>query len=64
MQIKIENMTCGGCARSVERAILSVDPEAKVFADPPNRVAEVNSSATRVQLEAALKTAGFKTVAV
>jgi len=30
MLLKIENMTCGGCARSVTKAIQSVDPNATV----------------------------------
>ena len=30
MQFHIENMTCGGCARSVTKAIQSVDPQAEV----------------------------------
>ncbi len=29
MQFHIENMTCGGCARSVTKAIQSVDPARK-----------------------------------
>ena len=34
MQFHIENMTCGGCARSVTKAIQSVDPTAEVNAIP------------------------------
>ena len=34
MQFHIENMTCGGCVRSVTKAIQSVDPSAEVTADP------------------------------
>ncbi len=59
MQIRIENMTCGGCARGVTRAIQSLDPAAEVVADPPNRRIEVHSTASRAELEAVLKTAGF-----
>lgn len=59
MQIRIENMTCGGCERGVTRTIQSVDPAAEVVADPPNRIVEVTSSASPAQLEAALKSAGF-----
>ncbi|WP_341646507.1 heavy-metal-associated domain-containing protein [Thauera sp. SDU_THAU2] len=59
MQFHIENMTCGGCARGVTKAIQSVDADAKVTADPPKRLVEVESSATREQIEAALQEAGF-----
>ena len=59
MQFHIENMTCGGCARGVTKAIQSVDADAKVTADPPKRLVEVESSATREQIEAVLQEAGF-----
>ena len=64
MQFHIENMTCGGCARSVTKAIQLLDAEAKVTADPPSRVVEVESSATREQIETALREAGFPPTAV
>lgn len=59
MQFHIEDMTCGGCARGVTKAIQSVDPNAEVLTDPPSRSVQVTSSATREQLEAALREAGF-----
>jgi copper chaperone len=34
MRFHIENMTCGGCARSVTKAVESVDPKARINADP------------------------------
>lgn len=33
MEFHIDNMDCGGCARSVTKAIQSVDPQAKVEID-------------------------------
>ncbi len=33
MQFRIENMTCGGCARSVTKTIQKVDPAAEVEVD-------------------------------
>ena len=61
MQIHIETMTCGGCARGVTRAIHAVDPVAEVQADPPSRKVEVKTSAPREALAAALTAAGFAT---
>lgn len=59
MQFHIEAMTCSGCANKVVKAIHSVDPSAKVVTDPPTRSVRVTSSATRVQLDAALCQAGY-----
>ncbi len=59
MQFHIENMTCGGCVRGVTRAIQNVDPQAEVKADPPTRKVEVITTASREQIEAALREADF-----
>lgn len=59
MQFHIENMTCGGCVRSVTKTIQSVDPAAEVTADPDTRKVEVKSSASRESLAAALTESGF-----
>lgn len=59
MRFHIDNMTCGGCARGVTKAIQSVDPSAEVTADPPSRQVEVKSVAAQAAIEAALREAGF-----
>ena len=59
MQFHIENMTCGGCARSVTRAIQSVDPAADVKADPSTQKVEVTSAVARDRLVAALTKVGY-----
>lgn len=41
MDLRIENMTCGGCARSVTKAIQSIDPAAKVETNPAIRSVKV-----------------------
>lgn len=59
MQFHIENMTCGGCARSVTKAIQSVDPSAEVKADPGTHKVDVTSTAPRERLVAALTEVGY-----
>lgn len=59
MQFHIENMTCGGCARSVTKAIQSVDPAADVKADPSTQKVEVTSAVARDRLVAALTKVGY-----
>ena len=59
MQFFIENMTCGGCVRSVTKAIQSVDPAAEVNADPATHKVEVRSAAPRERLAAALTEVGY-----
>lgn len=59
MRLHIDDMTCGGCVRSVTKAIQTLDPTARVDADLTTRHVEVESSASRDQILAALQTAGF-----
>lgn len=55
----IPNMTCGGCAKSVTRALLSVDPQARIETDPPTREARVESALDGSAFLAALSEAGY-----
>ena len=59
MRFQIDNMTCGGCARAVTAAIRGLDPAAKVQADPPARLVEVESERGEAEIRAALTSAGF-----
>ena len=59
MQFHLDDMTCGGCARAVTKAIKTVDPDASVVADPPTRQVEVTTSASRERVITALREAGF-----
>ncbi|MFB2531924.1 heavy-metal-associated domain-containing protein [Paracoccus sp. p3-h83] len=59
MQFQIDNMTCGGCARSVTKAIQSVDPQAKVEIDLPQKRVTVESGASQSAVAAVLEDAGF-----
>lgn len=59
MELRIENMTCGGCARSVTRAIQSVDPNARIDADPAQRRVKVETTATPAALRQVLDEAGY-----
>ncbi|MEX0405789.1 heavy-metal-associated domain-containing protein [Aquibium sp. LZ166] len=59
MQFHIENMTCGGCARSVTKAVESVDPQARVNADPVTKTVTIVSGASTASISKALADAGY-----
>ena len=59
MQFHIDNMTCGGCVRSVTKAIQSVDPVAQANADPATHKVDVTTKAPRANIEAVLAEIGF-----
>ena len=63
MQFHVEGMTCGGCAKSVTKAITTVDPNAKVEADPALRTVKVETSASQAAVQQVLEEAGFPATA-
>ena len=55
----IPNMTCGGCAKSVTKALLSVDPQARIETDPPAREVRVDSAMDESAFLVVLHAAGY-----
>ncbi|MDK4743068.1 heavy-metal-associated domain-containing protein [Rhizobium sp. LEGMi198b] len=63
MELRIENMTCGGCARSVTKAIQSVDPDAKIETNPDARTVKIETTASQPALQQILEKAGYPATA-
>lgn len=59
-RFKIEDMTCGHCASTVEKAIKSVDPQATVKIDLATKEVSVETAAASAPIAEALKTAGYE----
>lgn len=59
MELKIENMTCDGCARSVTKAIRALDPAAKVEADPAARKITLETTAEQAAVLKILDEVGY-----
>ncbi|MFZ5558479.1 MAG: heavy-metal-associated domain-containing protein [Pseudomonadota bacterium] len=60
LRLRVPNMTCGGCARSVTRAVQSVDANARVDVDVPAREVRVQTTADEQALLKALEEAGYR----
>ncbi len=63
MRFHIENMTCGGCARSVTKAVETVDPKAKINADPLTKTVTIDSALPSDAFSRALEDAGYPALA-
>ena len=59
MKFRIENMTCGGCARGVTATIQDIDPNAKVDVDLASKIVTVESSESIDKITEALEEDGF-----
>ncbi|MEX4010035.1 heavy-metal-associated domain-containing protein [Neoaquamicrobium sediminum] len=64
LRFNIPNMTCGGCAGSVTKALQSVDAQARISADPGSREVTVESAADEQRFLAVLEEAGYPAVQV
>ncbi len=58
--LKVPEMSCGHCKAAVEKAVASVDAQARVYVDLENRTVEVETSAGNGALIAALKEEGYE----
>ena len=59
-KLNIPDMTCGHCKAAVEKAVASVDADAKVAVDLDTRTVEIDSSADMAAILAALKEEGYE----
>jgi len=64
MKFKIENMTCGGCARSVTATIKELDQNAVVNIDIESKWVEVETNVPEQEVVEALNEDGFPPVNV
>jgi copper chaperone len=61
---KVEDMTCGGCATSIKRAVSRVPGVSSVEANPSNKDVVVDASAevSRETIVAAIQGAGYSQI--
>lgn len=58
-RFKIDDMTCGGCAAAVTRAIHAIDKEARVSTFPAIRKLEVKTNLVAADISQALGKVGY-----
>lgn len=54
MQLYIENISCGGCARSVTASIKAVDPNANIHIDVEKKWVDIDTHIDEALILAAL----------
>jgi copper chaperone len=64
MKLRIDAMTCGGCARSVTATIKDLDPNATVQIDVATKIVEIESTAPQQKILETLAEDGFPAVQV
>lgn len=59
MELVIPDMTCGGCANAITRAVASLDPAARLDINVAVKIAKVTSTLSPGQVIEAIEAAGF-----
>jgi copper chaperone len=59
LQLQVPNMACSACSETITKAILAIDPTAKVQADSKTKQVEVETQAARGAIAQAITDAGY-----
>jgi copper chaperone len=62
MKFQVNDMSCGGCARSITNAVKQVDPAASVDVDIAQKTVKVTSSVSPENVLNAISEAGYNPV--
>jgi len=60
LKLNVPDMTCGHCASTVEKAVKSVDPAAKVNVDLGSKTVTVDSVADETKVKDVIRSAGYE----
>lgn len=59
MKFEVKDMSCGGCANAITRAVTAVDPQATVEINVATKVVQIESLFESATLVSAIEAAGF-----
>ena len=62
LKLKVAGMTCGGCVKSVERAVAAAAPGAKVTVDLKSGEVAIDGTAPKQAIVTAIEDAGYDVV--
>ncbi|MCC8403557.1 heavy-metal-associated domain-containing protein [Paraburkholderia sp. MMS20-SJTN17] len=62
MEFEVKDMSCGGCASAITRAVANVDPAARLDVDISSKIVKIDSVLPPQRLAAAIEAAGFHPV--
>jgi len=59
IELKVSNMACGACGKTITKAVREIDPEASVQTDPKTKQLIVDSNASESSVREAIAAAGY-----
>ena len=64
MEFRVPDMSCGGCASAITKAIAKLDPAAKVQIDVAAKTVKVESSLNQGDIASAIAQARFHPIVI
>jgi copper chaperone len=64
IELKVNDMTCGHCVKTITQSVAFVDPNAKVQADLETKRVRIESTHSAAELTRALADAGYPATAI
>jgi copper chaperone len=62
LELKVPSMACSACADTITKAVQTIDPDAKVAADPKTKLVVVETQQSETAVKAAIASAGYPVV--
>jgi len=59
LQLKVPQMTCSHCAATIEKAVKTVDPAAKVQVDLGSKTVTIKTASDETSVTDVIKAAGY-----
>jgi copper chaperone len=59
LKLKVQDMSCGHCARTIEKAVKSIDPAAQVAIDLVSSTVAVETKADETAIRDVIRSAGY-----
>jgi len=59
LQLKVPDMTCGGCVSTITKAIKTVDANATIQGDPQTKMVSVETQAPETAIKEAISKVGY-----
>jgi copper chaperone len=60
LQLKVPDMTCGGCVNNITNAVKTIDANATVQGDPKTKIVLVETQASEAAIKNVITSAGYQ----
>lgn len=59
LQLKVPNMACSACVKTITKAVTAIDATAKVDADPKTKQVSIETQQSEAAVKKAISAAGY-----